>query len=398
MQRTLTIAAIVIVVLGIGVWMYVAFFTGGATITTAPGTTSLPIAGQTATTTGTSNTPVLSGGTPAEVISPRLVKISAGPIVPGAAVITKTGTASSSPETIITYIERQSGNVFSYNTATRNSTRISNKTVPGIQSAAWLPNASLAFVRYLSGATLSTINTYALSASNTAGFFLSQNLADISVSSTSVLTLASGINGSSVSVGRTDGTRMSEIFTTPLSSIHASFLGKSQYLVYTKPSSTLAGNAFLVDSTGHFSRLAGPLTGLVALASPLGKWVLVSYVLGSTMQMQLVNIATGASLQLPVATIADKCVWANNDSAIYCGVPVSPSSSSVYPDDWYQGATHFFDRIWKIDTAGRYAQLVLDFSAEADAALDAVALAIDSLSTNLVFVNKNDGSLWSYRL
>lgn len=398
MQRTLTIAAIALIVLGFGVWAYFAFFTGGATITTAPGSTSLPIAGQSTVTDVGAGTPTLSGGTPVSIISPRLVKISAGPVVPGEAILTRPGTASSSPQTTVKYIERQSGNVFSYDTSASTITRLSNRTIPGIQSAAWLPNASIAFVRYLSGANFSTINTYALSASSTAGFFFPQNINDISVSPTSVLTLASGSNGSAVSVTRTDGTHATEIFTTPLSSIRVSFAGKNQYLVFTKPSVTLSGDAFLVDSSGNFSRIAGPLNGLVALASPSGKWLLVSYTLDGIMQMQLVSTMNGSSLQLPVATIADKCVWANDDSSIYCGIPMSPPTGSAYPDDWYQGAVHFSDRIWKIDTEGRYAQLVLDFNKETNDELDAEALAVDPQNTTLVFVNKNDGSLWSYRL
>lgn len=399
MRRNILIGAIVIVVLGLVVWAYFAFFPKGASVTTAPGSSSLPVAGQTPTQpSGTTGTPSLSGGAPATIVSPRLVKISAGPVVPGEAVVTKLATASSSAETTVTYIERQSGNVYSYSTLTKNITRTSNKTVPGIQSAAWLPNGSLAFVRYLSGANFSTINTYALSASSTPGFFLPQNLADINVSATGVLTLASGVNGSSVSTERTDGTRTSLLFTTPLSAIRVSFAGKNTYLVYTKPSASLAGDAFLVDGKGNFSRVSGPQNGLVALASPQGKWVLVSYVLGGTMQMQLVSTATGASLQLPVATIADKCVWTANDASIYCGVPTNPSTAYSYPDDWYQGAVHFSDRIWKIDTAGRYAQLVLDFNKETSGDLDAEALTVDPLSTTLVFVDKNDNSLWSYSL
>jgi len=59
---------------------------------------------------------------------------------------------------------------------------------------------------------------------------------------------------------------------------------------------------------------------------------------------------------------------------------------------------HFSDRIWKINVSGRYAQLVLDFSKENKDSLDAEALVVDSLNTILVFVNKNDGSLWSYSL
>jgi len=407
MQRTLIIVAIVIVLAGLGVVAYFYFFPGTAGITTAPSptSTSLPTAGQetppAGETSGTGASPATTETTAPGAATPvtaRLVKISAGPVVPGEAVISHAANASSSPEAVVSFVERQSGNVFTYSTLTQTLTRTSNKTIPGIQSAQWLANASTTFVRYLSGDDFSTINTYALPANGTPGFFLPQNLAGIDTSSTGILTLASGVNGSSVSVARTDGTHSSELFTTPLSSIRVSFAGKNQYLVYTKPSSTLEGDAFLVDNAGYFSRIAGPLSGLVALASPSGKWVLVSYVLNNAMQMELVDTTTGSIIPLPVATIADKCVWANNDSAVYCGVPMSPSATFNYPDDWYQGAVHFSDRIWKVDTAGRYAQLVLDFTAETNVSLDVESPAIDTLMTTLVFVNKNDGSLWSYSI
>ncbi len=403
MRRYLIIAALAIVVLGAGVVAYFYFFANAPGVTVAPGAgANLPTAGQETTPASAGQAPAssvsLSAPSPV-VVSARLVKISAGPVVPGEAVVDiPAQNASSSPDTVVTYIERQSGNVFSYQVGTGVLTRTSNKTLPGIEEASWLPNASLAFVRYLSGADFSTINTYALSANDGNGFFLPQNLSDLAVSSTSVLALASGVNGSSASLMRTDGTHSSEIFTTPLSSLRVSFAGKNQYLAFTKPSATLPGDAFIVDSAGRFSRIAGPLNGLVALASPSGKWVLVSYTLPQGMQMELVNVATGAVVPLPVATIADKCVWAADNSAVYCGIPMNPPKNYAYPDDWYQGAVHFSDRIWKIDVAGRFAQLVLDFSKETSSPLDAEALAIDPSGTVLAFINKNDGSLWSYKL
>lgn len=399
MRRALIIIATIIVLAGLGIAAYFYFLADTAGVVVAPaGSANLPVAGQGTppsveefgTTTVTTNTPL----TP----PPRLVKISAGPVVPGEVVVNKGG-GGSAPETLVSYIERQSGNVYSYSVRTGTLTRTSNRTIPGIQSAAWLPNASRAFVRYLSGPDFSTINTYALKADGSDGFFLSQNLSDIAVSSTSVLTLVSGVNGSVASLARSDGTHVSQIFSTPLSSLRIAFAGKNQYLAYTKPSATLPGAAFLVDSAGYFSRVAGPLNGLVAKASHSGKWLLVSYTdAGGTMQMELVNAATGEKLPLPVATIADKCVWTADDSSIYCGVPVNPSLSSRYPDDWYRGTASFADRIWKIQVAGRYAQFVLDFSKETKGVLDAEVLAVDPLDTVLVFTNKNDGSLWSYSL
>jgi len=405
MQRTLIIGATVVVLAGAGVAGYF-YFSNDANITVAPsasGDANLPIIDRTmpapVTEVGeTSTTTIISPNTPVQGTAARLVKISAGPVVPGAIVVSKPATASSSAMATVSYIERQSGNVYSYLVNTGTRTRISNRTVPGIQSAVWFPNASSTLVRYLSGNDFSTVNSYALPANGSGGFFLPQNLSDVAVSEAGILTLSSGVNGSIVSLSRTDGTQAKEIFTTPLSSLRISFAGKGQYLAFTKSSAGLAGNAFLIDSSGRFSRVAGPLNGLVAKASSSGKWVLVSYTSNGTMQMSLVNTATGESLPLPVATIADKCVWTADDSSIYCGIPLSPSPNFNYPDDWYQGAVSFSDRIWKIDVSGRYAQFVLDFEKEDMGRFDVNALAIDLLNTVLVFVNKNDGSLWSYSL
>lgn len=124
----------------------------------------------------------------------------------------------------------------------------------------------------------------------------------------------------------------------------------------------------------------------------------MSYTQNNALQMELVDTSTNIALQLPIATIADKCVWTADDSSVYCGVPVNPSAAFQYPDDWYQGAAHFSDRIWRIETAGRYAQLVLDPSTETADSFDIESPAINPSRTVFVFTNKNDGSLWSYAL
>lgn len=412
MKRVFIILASLIFLAGMGVVIYFAFFLKPAGIEVGTPQVTLPSAGQGTSTpqgssvTGTPNGTGSSSGSAVSVIG-RLVKISVGPVVPGEVVLnikpepkTASSTASSTPEVSITYIERESGNVFSYLIQKKSLTRTSNRTLPSIQSADWLPDGSMAFVRYLSGTDFSTINTYALSANSLAtssgGFFLAQNIHSLVVSSTTLLSLVSGVNGSVASLMRTDGTRPTTLFSSPLTSLRASFAGKNQYLVFSKPTGTLAGYAFFVDSTGRFSRIAGPLRGLSALASTSGKWVFVSYTDSGTLHTELVDVVLGKTLLLPVGTIADKCVWARDDSAVYCGVPISVDNTYLYPDDWYQGAVHFSDRIWKIDVAGRYAQLVLDFSQAKDGDLDAEALAIDPANTTLVFINKNTGSLWSY--
>lgn len=394
MKRYLLVITAVIVLLGLGTVLYFYFFSKAPSVSVTPGGAELPGSSDQASPTPTSTEPPA----PAAAVSARLVKVSKGPVVAGVVVTNhKSASASSSPEAVVHYIERQSGNVFSYDATTHTVTRTSNKTIPGIQSAAWLADASTAYVRYLGGDTFNTISTYGLNATSSAGFFLAQNLADIATVGANVLTLASGVNGSVVSTINPDGTNPRPVFSTPLSSVRASFAGKGAYLVSTKASGLLSGDAFLYRN-GVLSRVAGPHAGLVALASPQGKWVLVSYSgANDTLQMELVNAVSAEVISLPVATIADKCVWAADDSALYCGIPTE-TAGATYPDDWYQGVVHFADRIWKINVADRFAQRILDFTAETEASLDATSLAIDPAQTLLTFINKNDGSLWSYSL
>ena len=394
MRRILIIIATVIVLGGVGAGAYFYYFAKMPGLEVAAPSTSLPTAGDTTIVDGSQTTLT----EPATRVTDRLIKISAGPVVPGMAVVNiPAKDASSTPDVDVRFIERQSGNVYSYLVGTGKLTRTSNKTLPGIQEAQWTPDGQTAFVRYLSGDTSSTIETYALSLDGSGGFFLPQGLAGLAVASTSVLELASGANGSIASLARTDGTHSTTLFNAPLAALRVAFSGKNRYLAFTKPSSSLPGDLFVVDGP-RFTRIAGPASGLVALASPSGAAILVSTSASGVMRMNLLETTSGKVTTLPVATIADKCVWAASSAAIYCGVPVAPSGEYAYPDDWYQGAVHFSDRIWKIDIAGRYAELVLDPSTVPGLTLDATALALDPSGTTLVFVNKNDGSLWSYRL
>lgn len=400
MRRALIIIGTVLTLLVLGTGVYLLFFRNTGDLVVAPtpnpslptgdGVTSPPA-------TDPSPTAPVDVGVPATPPA-RLAQVSTGPVAASAVfVAVPIPDTASSTDRALRYLERKSGNIFHYNLRTGGITRTSNRTIPGILSAYWLPDGSTAYTRYLSGSDQGTINTYVLPAMGAEGFFLPQNISGFAVSSTSILTLTSGVNGSVGALAKPDGTAVKNVFTTPLAAVRASFAGKN-YLVVTKPSATLAGAAFLVDAGGRFSRVAGPQRGLTAIASPSGTWLFVSFVQNGALQSTLVNTVTNESVSLPIATIADKCAWGTTDAEVYCGVPVDPSANFAYPDDWYQGAVSFSDRIWKIDVTGRYAQLVLDFKQETNTTLDAIGLTVEKGSTALSFINKTDGSLWVYQL
>lgn len=400
MRRPLLVGFILLLFIGLAVWAYVYVLGDQNPLATLPDIT-LPGAGNaTSSPSGSSDSDVDSGFSPQPGTAPppRLVRISKGPVAVGVVVAPLSVVGATTTDLMVSYIERRGGNVFRYNTRTGAITRTSNRTVPGIMTAAWLPNASAAFVQYLSGNNFSTVNTYALNAEGGEGFTLPTDISSLAVSSSSVLTLTTGVNGSIASVSRPDGSRTTTVFTTPLTQLRVAFAGRGKYVAFTKPSQTLPGSAFLVDEAGRFNRVAGPSSGLVALPSPSGKWILVSTATQGKLALSLVNLETRQELPLPLATIVDKCAWSYDETSVYCGIPVDPSSNNTYPDDWYQSAVTFSDRLWKINVQGRFAQLVLDFNQKTDRPLDAVALSIDPEGRFLTFVNKLDGSLWGYSL
>ena len=124
--------------------------------------------------------------------------------------------------------------------------------------------------------------------------------------------------------------------------------------------------------------------------------MLFSYVDRNRTYLQTIDLATRAVTALPVSTLAEKCVWAPGGRAVYCAVPTALAGN--VPDDWYQGAQSFSDRLWRIDLDTRLATLVVDPGQVAEVAIDAVALSIDPSSDVLVFTNKKDGTLWVYDL
>jgi hypothetical protein len=411
MKRALVIVSLIIILIGLAVGLYFLFFTPSAHLTVG---------------TGNAFSDTGSGSTASEALPPaqvlgnagtevatNLVKITAGPVSAGVAVFdiepTSTTTASSTPngtssttvassngDIDVRYIDRASGNVYDYLAMARSLVRISNKTLPGIQEASWLPDGSTAFVRFLAPVQgTEQVDTYALPSNGNGGYFLEQGLAQAVVAgASSVFTLTTGTDSSIGSIASADGTQVQTVFSSPLSSIIVQPTSNGLFAV-TKAASELDGYAFKI-SGGTFSPILGPLRGLTTLPSPDGKSVFYSYTDGNSFHLGVFDVATGNDTQLPLETLADKCVWTSDSSSLYCAVPVTMTGN--LPDDWYQGATSFTDQIWRFNLTSRLATLVIDPTATAQTDIDAVNLAIDPNSQLLVFRNKKDGSLWAYSL
>lgn len=417
MNRGLRILIIVLILIALGAGAYFLFFASSSSPGLEVGTGS-PF-GDLGGTNGTTDTGPGAGenvvggdatgtGAGAETALPtqvtsRLARITIGPVAPGFAVLATTtkATGTTTPEIEVRYVEQGSGNIFSYLVRAHALTRLSNRTIPGIQEVSWLSDGSIAYLRFLSvsDSGQEAIETYALPLTKKDPYFLPRDLDSLAVRGlTSIFGLTTTTSGSSGTTMKTDGSGTKTVFSSALSSLVGRFAGASSLLVQTKASARASGYAFMVPlATGVFDRILGPLAGLATLPSPSGKKILYSYATSGGFALALFDVASRTATALPVATLADKCAWGLDDSDAYCAVPISPSVGT-YPDDWYQGAAPFTDRLWRINVDSRVAEFVVNLKTESGIDFDADAITVSPKDDGLIFRNRLDGSLWAYDL
>lgn len=406
-RRTLFIGIGAVIVLAlIGAIIYFVFFapkTPGIQV----GTGQNPFGDAGQATTGGEGTGTNTEGAVQEV-APHLVKITEGPVAYGSlarTLIKKTtipaqGTSTATTTvtattTEVRYVERVTGNVYAYDSALATLTRLTNRTLPGIERASFSQDGGTVVLQFLDPET-DTIQSYALPVANDAGgYLLEQNLSQAFVAGSSTLITASpSSSGIIVTSAKLDGTNAKTLFSSVLSAITV-LPSTKEYFAYTKPASSVDGYGFTV-SGNTFTRVLGPLRGLTLLPSPSGKSVIYSALSGNALKGNVMDVATHTVTPLPLAIAPEKCVWTASETAVYCAVP--RSIGGIWPDAWYQGRISLSDRIWKIDLASRTASLVVDPDQVAQVQVDAVSLTIDPQSDLLVFTNRNDGSLWAYDL
>lgn len=415
MRRTLIIAAAVLLLLLLGVGAYFLFAGRKSNMVGQQGVT-LPGAGNQAGTDGRQSAtqdlgvPLAGAGTE---VAPRLIRITDRPVALGSVAVyvpaqkapatttAATGTPLSAyePDVRVEYVERETGNIYAYEAHARTLTRLTNKTLPGIQQATWLGDGSQAYLRFLeSSGGEEHAATYALPATGDGGFFLEQDLSQVIAKATStIVTVLSTTDGSSAAVSSPSGGGLHTLFTSPISSLRVSFLG-TNFLATTKASSKSDGYAFQVDAkSGAFTRLLGPLSSLTTLPSPSGNSILYSYLDRGRIALGVLDLSTHTATRLPLATLPEKCTWTSDSLSVYCGVPTA-ALGNTEPDDWYQGVSSYSDRLWKIDLGGRVATLVVDPKQAGNVDIDMEGLSLDRTNDVLVFTDKRTGALYAYDL
>lgn len=310
------------------------------------------------------------------------------------------------------YMEKTTGHVYKINLDGTNKIRLSNATVPKSFEAMWSYKSDKMAVRYFedpaTGSIKLTVKTFLasighlLKATSTSeaelkGLALPTTVSEIAVSpSEDKVFYLNSLDDDSVEgiVADFSNKNQKKIFELPFGEFNASWPAQDNIALLTKPSAKANGYLYFLNSkTGALIRILGDIKGLIATISPDGKKIIFSGIGRNGTESKIYNVENKTISDLGFTALADKCAWSKkNKNTVYCAVPVRVSSSNL-PDDWYQGIVSFDDGIWsKNTTSGESKNILSRFGA------DIIKLFVSDDENYLIFIDKNDGTLWSLKL
>jgi len=317
--------------------------------------------------------------------------------------------------TVMRWVDRGRGNVYQTRGDTLNITTLSNTLLPRLYNSSWNKDLTAFIGQTLQDDSETPTSIYAqlqsraitsTTSASTSFDLRGKNLPDntigyaVSPKKDQVFLLVKGDTVSTGYVTNFDGTKAVQIFTTPLAQLNVDWPSDNIISITNKGTADRAGYLYFVNpKTGAWTKILGPLNGLSSRVSQDGKKVFFS-VAGSNADVKsaIYNIASSTITDVVIQTLADKCVWGNfYKEIVYCAVPFQPVSGT-YPDDWYLGSLSTIDKIWQINSITGETKLVNNLIGQADRVIDAFSLVLDNKDNFLLFMNKNDLSLWSLDL
>jgi len=334
------------------------------------------------------------------------------------------GIFSTKSTTTLRWVDRGRGNVYEIINNSPSVTTLSNTIVPRIYESLWNQNQSAfigamlqsndepAFIYgRLEAQSLPKIGTSTPATTTptslTPFVLKGRNLPDgvlayaVSPKGDRVFLLVNENDRSIGYVSSFDGRTTTRIFDTPMSQVVAEWPEENIIAITTKASASQEGYLYFVNpKTGVWKKILGPQRGLTTKVSRDGKKVFYSTT-GSESGVRsfIYTVSSGISLDAVIRTFADKCTWGNlHKDIVYCGVPIQWPPGARYPDDWYKGLVTLTDKIWQVSATTAEIELVSDLLSQAKQIIDVYNMNIDNNDNYLVFMNKEDLSLWQLDL
>lgn len=327
-----------------------------------------------------------------------LIQISRNPVA-------GMGFRESVATTTVIYVERETGNFFSYDADSNEKMRLTNATLPRIQEAVFSTDGTRALLHYLSE-DRNSVETFmtdipempTTELGELGGSFLPRNISgatpEIGANFFYIVEDAEKVTGF-VTTSKTD----SQVWTSPMREWIPSKIAGGNFSLQTKASGAVPGYVYIFNRDSKvMRRVIGNTLGATALIRPDLKAAIYSESDGEWVRLSLIDMEDGTRTELGARTLPEKCVWKNLKRAeIICAVP-NQVIPGLYPDQWYQGEASFSDSLWLVNTEDGTISLLANLKEEAGMDIDATNLTLDKKDELLIFKNKRDGSLWKLTL
>ncbi len=313
---------------------------------------------------------------------------------------------------VVRFMERETGHTFSAPLAVVTEARLTNTTIPKVQEAIFSPSGTMLVARYLDEDN-ATIRSFAgklnpktsavgvITEGDLQGKYLDNGIVDLvsAPAAEKIFYIVYRDGGASGIIANADGTKPATVFSSLIREWLPQWVGDTVVYLTTKASGSTAGHLFSLNtSSGALTKVVGDIFGLTTNVNSKNTLALYSSSSGSGFELFTLDLKTKSASELPIATLAEKCAWDSTAADIvYCGVPNNPASA-LYPDSWYKGIVSFEDSLWRINVATGEVTVVTTFSDTTQTQIDIVNPRISKKGDYVVFMNKNDLSLWSVKI
>ncbi|MCK5021853.1 MAG: hypothetical protein KAR54_01220 [Candidatus Pacebacteria bacterium] len=331
-----------------------------------------------------------------------LRKISSNPVVNAIIFedISSKTTINEDKNYIIRYIEKITGHIYETTTKSLIQNRISNTTIPKINKVLWIDKDNL-IIRYIEEDIIKTFSANLVEDSNNElsleGVYLQDNIREIIKFNDGIFYLLEiGTN----SIGLTSdlkSEKRKQVLNSDLREWLIYNIDDEKINFTTKTAENILGYSFIFNPiTENFDKV---LANKLNLSTLINKNFDILY----TENLQLIpklfvyNFENKVSIDIPINTFPEKCVWGKDNIKVYCGVPNNSLSRSSL-DNWYKGKISFSDDIWEINTnTGKTKKLISPLD-EVGENIDVINIKINNDDNYLTFINKKDFNLWGLKL
>ncbi len=300
----------------------------------------------------------------------------------------------------VKYYLQNNGNVFQANFDGSDTKRISSDILEGLVKVIWSPQKDQVITFFEKE---NSIEKYLYDYQSQKAQLLDQNIKEISWHNrqNTIAYQYTSQETNNISLKQFAQGPHKIISKTPLKNLLLDWPKENKLAASTKASGLVQGFIYLIDTaSGKWEKAMGGKYGLTALWSPQGDKILFSETneQGKKLSLKMLDLNSQKTIATEFETLAEKCVWSRDNRSIFCAVPKEIPSSSVLPDDYYKDKITFFDDIWWINLDTQETEKVFDSSGIKGEPYNISKIILSETEDHLVFLNKQDGHLYSLEL